>query len=171
MAAQPIQLIGTVMNKRAADFMKAAGMIARTAGSVIGEAVVADTPVDTGQARSNWIMTIDQIAAYIIPAYVPYIKTHSQHYEDRKRDRALGIKHALGTGDKEETANLTAALAQHFAALQRFDPEVNDTIYITNNLPYIWKLNAGYSLQTEAGFVERAIEVGIEAIRKMKLVA
>lgn len=170
MAAQPIQLIGTVMNKRANDVMKSVGLIARKAASAIGESVVTETPVDTGTARSNWIMTIDQIANYTIPAYVPYIKTDSWTYGARAKDRSAGVKHVLGTGDKEETANLVAALAQHFVALQRFDPEVNDTIYITNSLPYIEKLNLGYSLQTDAGFVERAVDVGVEAIRTMKLV-
>jgi|ERR1051326_2164609 hypothetical protein len=167
--AQPFQLIGKVMQKRAANFAVASAQVARTAGSVIGREVATDTPVDTGAARSNWIMTIDEIATYTIPPYVPYIKTHSEDYARRASDRAVGVKHVLGTGDKEERANLAAVLAQHFAALQRFDPVQNKTIYIANNLPYMERLNAGYSPQTEAGFVERAVELGVVAIRRMKL--
>lgn len=39
-----------------------------------------------------------------------------------------------------------------------------DAIYITNNLPYIERLNDGWSAQAPAGFVEQAINVGTAAI-------
>lgn len=40
-------------------------------------------------------------------------------------------------------------------------------IYITNNVPYIQRLNEGYSQQAPAGFVQAAIERGVgEARRK-----
>lgn len=167
--AQPFVLIGKVMQKRAANVQVAVGKIARTAAAVIGEAVTRATPVDTGAARSNWIMTIDEIATYIIPAYAPYPKTHQDVYSYHKGERESGRKHIVELGRKDESANLGAVLSQHFTALQRFDPEVNDTIYIANNLPYIGLLDAGYSPQTEAGFVARSVDEGIEAIRGMKL--
>lgn len=34
-----------------------------------------------------------------------------------------------------------------------------DDIWITNNLPYIGRLNDGYSLQAPAGFVEKAVQI------------
>lgn len=37
---------------------------------------------------------------------------------------------------------------------------LRDIIYISNNLPYIRRLNDGYSQQAPAGFVEGAIQVG-----------
>lgn len=37
-------------------------------------------------------------------------------------------------------------------------------IFITNNLPYIERLNDGWSAQAPAGFVEQAVEVGIAAV-------
>lgn len=37
---------------------------------------------------------------------------------------------------------------------------ITDTILISNNLPYIRRLNDGYSKQAPAGFVEDAITVG-----------
>lgn len=39
-------------------------------------------------------------------------------------------------------------------------------IYITNNLPYIERLNQGWSKQAPAGFVEEAIQVGVSAIQQ-----
>jgi len=40
------------------------------------------------------------------------------------------------------------------------DMDLTDTIFITNNLPYIKPLNDGSSKQMAAGFVERAIQRG-----------
>ena len=38
---------------------------------------------------------------------------------------------------------------------------LGDTIFITNNAPYIGALNAGHSPQADAGFVQEAIERGV----------
>lgn len=44
--------------------------------------------------------------------------------------------------------------------------KLGDTVWISNNLPYIEALNNGHSTQAPAGFVELAIEAGIrEATR------
>lgn len=40
----------------------------------------------------------------------------------------------------------------------------NAAIYITNNLAYIGALNDGHSAQAPAGFVERAVMVGVNAV-------
>lgn len=167
--AQPFALIGKVMEKRAANVVAGAAKVARAVATRIGEEVVYDTPVDTGTARSNWIMTIDEIATYTIPAYVPYPKTHHDIYEHRAGQKAAGYVHALGTGDKEETANASAALAQHAAAIEQYDALFNHTIYIANNVIYMGRLNEGYSPQTEAGFVMRAVEVGVAAAARISL--
>lgn len=46
---------------------------------------------------------------------------------------------------------------------------VGATIYITNNVPYIGRLNEGYSAQAPSGFVERAIAVAIQGIRNARI--
>lgn len=38
------------------------------------------------------------------------------------------------------------------------------SINITNNLPYIERLNNGWSAQAPAGFVERAVQIGVAAV-------
>lgn len=38
------------------------------------------------------------------------------------------------------------------------------TLNITNNLPYIERLNDGWSAQAPAGFVEKAVQIGVNAI-------
>jgi len=42
-------------------------------------------------------------------------------------------------------------------------------IYISNNVPYINRLNDGYSAQAPAGFVEQAVAVGERAARNGKV--
>lgn len=44
------------------------------------------------------------------------------------------------------------------------------TIYITNNVKYIGRLNEGYSAQAPAGFVEQSIQVAIAGIRNARVV-
>lgn len=49
---------------------------------------------------------------------------------------------------------------------------VSDTpIYITNNLPYIVPLNQGHSAQAPAGFVETAIDVGIQEAKNIRVLS
>lgn len=48
--------------------------------------------------------------------------------------------------------------------------KLGQTIHITNNLPYIRALNDGRSVQARpAGFVERAIQAGVQAVAEKKL--
>ena len=42
-------------------------------------------------------------------------------------------------------------------------------VHITNNLPYIGKLNEGHSAQAPAGFVEEAVLTGASTVRGAKL--
>lgn len=43
-------------------------------------------------------------------------------------------------------------------------------IYLSNNVPYIGRLNEGWSAQAPAGFVEKAIQSGVRAADRGKLV-
>ncbi len=44
-----------------------------------------------------------------------------------------------------------------------------DIIWISNNIAYINRLNAGSSTQAPAGFVEKAVQVGIAKVRGFKI--
>lgn len=94
------------------------------------------TPVDTGRARSNWIVRIGRAWNLVYRPFAP-----GRH---------------LGRGER---ANLNAAVAQAKAVLAR--RKTDETVYITNNLPYINRLNQGYSRQSPSGFVQSGISVGI----------
>jgi hypothetical protein len=116
----------------------------RKAALAIDQTVVLSTPVDTGRARSNWLVNIDTPSRGQIDPYSP--------------------GQGLGTG---EGANARAALEQGKEAISRF--RLGNKIYLSNNLPYIQKLNDGFSAQAPAGFVEKAVQSGRIVIRRAKL--
>lgn len=98
------------------------------------------TPVDTGRARANWISAVGA--------------------------PATGIKDWPEKGASGQGAS---------AAIQSGSPIIatakpGDTIHVTNNLPYIGRLNNGWSKQAPKAFVEKAIKSAIAALRKAKII-
>jgi len=98
--------------------------------------VVPDTPVDTGQARSNYFTT-NGTANSSIAAFGPFTK---DGYQSINRMRV---------------------------ALQGAKPGVS--MHVTNNLPYIGRLNDGYSAQAPANFVQIAIARGQAIIARQTI--
>lgn len=107
----------------------------------IDQVLVVSTPVDTGRARSNWIVGLGP-STRMIDAYVP------------------------GEGGGTGGANAAAALQQAKDFLSANDVSV---IYISNNLGYIQYLNEGTSAQAPAGFIEAAVRAGEAAVKAMKV--
>lgn len=110
----------------------------------VDQAVVLATPVDTGRARSNWVVSVGRPVLSAIEPYSP-----GEH---------------LGIG---ETANAGAALEQGRAALAA--PGEKSRVYITNNVLYIGMLNDGTSSQAPKGFVNDAVDAAKTAIANMRL--
>lgn len=108
-----------------------------TALTIVGD-LVYHTPVDTSQALSNWDVTVGAPAD---DPHGPYV---------------------AGKHGSTQRASAAAALNQAKDTLKNKKP--GQSIFIANNLPYIRRLNDGYSAQVPAGFVERAVLLG----RKMK---
>lgn len=123
-----------------------ADKLVRKCALAIDGAVVLATPVDTGRARSNWQVTVDTPAAGTIPPYAP------------------------GEGGSTVGPNSRAAIEQGKQAVAQYNGDTpTASINITNNLAYIGRLNNGYSGQAPAGFVEKAIMVGRDAIQNAAL--
>lgn len=72
---------------------------------------------------------------------------------------AAGTTGALSPSGREAIEQGKAKIAQYVGG------KAEASIQITNNLPYIGKLNEGHSAQAPAGFVEKAITVGVSAVR------
>lgn len=106
----------------------------RKAALAIDSALVTSTPVDTGRARSNWLLNFDSPASGTVPP-----------------------------------TDGSSALARNQGKVATFSLDKNVAIHLTNNLPYISKLNEGSSEQAPAGFVQGAVLNGIQAVKSIKL--
>lgn len=99
----------------------------RKLGILVDQAVVAETPFRDGQAKANWLMSINSP-------------------ETRINDNA-------STFDRSGTYSLT------LAKTVTDDYPLNELpdLWIVNNLPYIQRLNEGWSAQAGSKYVEAAI--------------
>jgi hypothetical protein len=107
----------------------------------VEEALVRATPVDTGKARSNWLVSNGSPMEDEIEPYSPGSK--------------LGIS---------EDANAEAAIQQGKEAITQH-PSGED-IFIRNNVDYIERLNDGWSKQAPALFVELGIQQALTSLDK-----
>ena len=101
----------------------------------VDEEIVRSTPVDTGRARANWQLTLNEPAQGVL-----YPQPQKPPTPESGAERSL--------------AEARDVLAEY---------RTGDTVYITNRLPYISRLNEGSSKQAPALFVER----GVEKARRM----
>lgn len=99
-----------------------------------------ETPVDVATARSNWRISVGRPLVGRIAAYRPYPSRHRKPYS--------------GGGSKSETANLSAVADQGKSRLYTY---TKGSIYVSNALPYINRLNKGHSSQSSAGWVARSV--------------
>lgn len=95
--------------------------------------LIETTPVDTGWARANW---------------VPAIGAPFKEDLSRVRPDAASAGQASG---KQQAA--VGAMASYKL--------VRGSVFVSNNVPYINRLNAGSSQQAPAAFVQRAIEKAV----------
>lgn len=121
-----------------------ADKLTRKVALAVDQAVVSATPVDTGRARSNWIVALDDAPEDVIAAYIP------------GKDGSTG------------GSNTQAALDQGQKAVAGY--KTGKEIHICNNLPYIQRLNDGWSKQAGKQYVERATLEAAQAVQSFKLV-
>lgn len=110
-------------------------------GARVGGVTVAGllfrNPVDTGTSRANWQVSINTPAGGIIETSV-----------------------AGGRSGSAPSAEEIARALTGMAGLEAFE-----TIWISNNLPYIARLNEGHSPQASPGWIEDSVENAISASR------
>ena len=98
--------------------------------------VIFKTPVDTGRARGNWQITIGQAALGVIGL-------------EGAQDNAFA-------SFQDEAADISQAAS----VLQNLNPF--ETVFITNNVPYIEFLEDGSSDQAPSGMVAETFEEVIQ---------
>jgi hypothetical protein len=119
------------------------------------------TPVDTGQAVSNWQVTLDEVPEGIRPAFVP-----SREGYMKQKDGEKSWVHRV---DPELTRQQNIAPAMDLAN-QTIDATLpNQVINITNNLDYIQALDEGHSEQAQL-FVDRATLLGADIVSRAKII-
>ncbi len=128
------------IRKRSSQIENAGSRVVRATSKRALKVLVRSTPVDEGVARSNWRVGLGAAPTAIIDAYSP--------------GKNLGI------GEK---ANASAAIAAGFARINSVrgvsgrGGGLQVAVIISNNVPYIEKLNNGSSKQAPAGFIEAAL--------------
>jgi len=142
MAKDLLALAETLEAKAKAIDEAASQTAVDTALAIVGD-LAYKTPVDTSQALSNWQVTLDGPAASTIAPHFP------------------------GSQGSTYRASAAETIANAKTVLKNKKP--GQAIYITNNLPYIKRLNDGYSAQAPAGFVERAVLIGRKMLSKFKI--
>ncbi|MFZ1074803.1 MAG: hypothetical protein WAN50_00285 [Minisyncoccia bacterium] len=116
----------------------------------VHEHLITNTPVDTGQAMSNWDVTLNAPAVETNPPFVP-------------SPRGFRVdKVWYHTVDPESTRAANIPMAQEERELALADSVSGDTVFISNNLPYIKRLDEGSSTQAPEGFTDAALIVGTQ---------
>lgn len=87
--------------------------------------LIEDTPVDTGWARANWVVS-------------------------------LGVPQTSVVGSRDNVDQ--SAQQAGISTLLSMTSLGQGPIYISNNVPYIQKLNDGHSGQAPAGFVQSRVD-------------
>jgi hypothetical protein len=143
MAKNLLDLANSLEKKAKAINESASQLAVKTTLTILGD-LVYHTPVDSSKALSNWIVTLDSPSTDKI---APYYK---------------------GFQGSTQQQSAAEALAQAKRILESKKP--GQYIYITNNQPYIRRLNDGYSDQQPAGaFVQRAVLIGRKYLSKLKM--
>ncbi|AHI60028.1 TPA: hypothetical protein NNT57_004606 [Salmonella enterica] len=131
------------MSKLSKQVNKAANDAAiQVALTIVGE-LAFKTPVDTSKALSSWFVTLGSPTSLV------------------------GRAHYVGESGSTKNMSATETLAQARKVLS--NKKAGQVIYITNNQPYIKRLNEGYSQQQAAGFVERAVLIGELKMKDIKV--
>lgn len=142
MANDLLSLAGEMESLRSKIDVAASKTAVDVSLAIVGD-LAYKTPVDTSKALSNWLVTLDAPADQRIEPHYP--------------------------GNFGSTFRTSAAETINIAKMILRGKKPGQAIFITNNLPYIKKLNDGSSTQAPAGFVERAILIGRKVIEKFKI--
>lgn len=116
-----------------------AGEIVRGGALVADQVVVTGTPVLSGRARSGWDVAIGAVPSFV-PDNAPSTPEAGEQSALRRGELTIGTW-KIGDG----------------------------VIYISNGLPYIRRLDEGYSGQAPSGMTADAAQAAREYVRQQKI--
>ena len=138
-----LQSLANSLEKKIEAIEKAASQSAKDAAMAVITDLAFVTPVDTSQALSNWVVTLDSPANHSIPAH----------------------SYGFGGSTKGVSAGETISLA--VAVIAQKKP--GQPIYITNNVEYIDNLDKGSSKQFSGGFARRSEVTASKAFERFTI--
>ena len=134
----PIARLSKDIKKRSQQVENAGVRLVRAIGKKALKNLIYATPVDKGEARSNWRIGVGGTPTAVISPYSP--------------GRNLGIG---------ERGNARGAIAAGFARINSLKPgqgrRLKTSLVIVNNAKHIGLLNDGRSKQAAPGFIGRAV--------------
>lgn len=119
------------LRQQAKNIKSNTSLLVRRCATVVIEELAVRTPIDSGRAKSNWIVTLNS----------PTVARIEPHH--------FGV---LGS-----TAPQTIKTVQARAAIVINRFKIGDTVIIQNNLDYIDDLEKGSSKQSPAGFIHQSL--------------
>lgn len=125
------------IRKRGSQIDNGSVVLVRQVSKIVLKALCYESPADSGKMRSNYRVSVGGRATAVIDAYSP--------------GKKLGMS---------ERANAGAAYAVGSAKINGLVSKANKSVVISNNVPYLDKVNGGTVKQTSPGFVERAVAKG-----------
>lgn len=133
---------------------------------LVGDSV----PAGANKLKIKAAVAIDQAVVLATPVGDPnlWVSQRSPPGYVGGRARAnwvVGIGHA----NTQATDSTDWASTMETGQGQMKGAQSGQPIHITNNLPYIEPLNQGHSHQAPAGFIETAVQAGIDAVRGGKV--
>jgi hypothetical protein len=132
-----------------------------TTASTIHNHLINNTPVDTGEAMSNWIIKANEAPTETRPPFVPskrgYVAKHGT-FKD--------FIHQVPP-EVTRSANLVPAKEQADKELATINP--GDSIHVTNNVAHIKPLDQGNNGRPALNFADRAIMLARDTVKRAKL--
>lgn len=81
---------------------------------------------------------------------------------------AIRTSRPPNTPTKETDYDGDATVAEGVAIIQNTKRQPGQAIFISNSAPHIVPLNQGHSKQAPAGFVELAVQAGVDSVKRAK---
>jgi hypothetical protein len=111
------------------------------------DAAVVSTPVDTGRARANWVVSVGRPSEYVVPP---------SEFGNKK----------ISEGEAQALANST--VTQGKVPIETWKLGIGP-IFIANSVPYIIALDEGASHQAPEGMSQFAVQAAQRELKKARL--
>lgn len=109
-----------------------------------------------------------QSAAIVILDTVVHRTPHDTGEARANWVAAIRISRPPNTPTKETDYDGDATVAKGVAVIQNTKRQPGQIVFISNSAPHIVPLNEGHSKQAPAGFVELAVQAGVDSVKRAK---